>query len=133
MQIPPQTITVYKNSNQSGVATLQMPRLNAGEIMAVVVKYVVERNGVERMTFTTKKEADAYDKMLDIAESLEMMLEKVDVPLSEQQIESLALEMAKEKDQFMAVLKGAKEAPVKPKKAKSATDNVADIKEKAAG
>ncbi|HCP97002.1 MAG TPA: damage-inducible protein YebG, partial [Pseudoalteromonas sp.] len=33
--------------------------------MAVVVKYVVERNGVERMTFTTKKEADAYDKMLD--------------------------------------------------------------------
>ena len=30
--------------------------------MAVVVKYVVERNGVERMTFTTKKEADAYDK-----------------------------------------------------------------------
>ena len=113
MQIPPQTITVYKNSNQSGVATLQMPRLNAGEIMAVVVKYVVERNGVERMTFTTKKEADAYDKMLDIAESLEMMLEKVDVPLSEQQIESLALEMAKEKDQFMAVLKGAKEAPVK--------------------
>lgn len=133
MQIPPQTITVYKNSNQSGVATLQMPRLNAGEIMAVVVKYVVERNGVERMTFTTKKEADAYDKMLDIAESLEMMLEKVDVPLSEQQIESLALEMAKEKDQFMAVLKGIKEAPVKPKKAKAATDNVADIKEKAAG
>lgn len=99
--------------------------------MAVVVKYVVERNGVERMTFTTKKEADAYDKMLDIAESLELMLEKVDVPLSEQQIESLALEMAKEKDQFMAVLKGAKDAPAKPKKAKS-DDNVADIKEKTA-
>lgn len=108
-----------------------MPGLNAGEIMAVVVKYVVERNGVERMTFTTKKEADAYDKMLDIAESLELMLEKVDVPLSEQQIESLALEMAKEKDQFMAVLKGAKDAPAKPKKAKS-DDNVADIKEKTA-
>ena len=54
--------------------------------MAVVVKYVVERNGVERMTFTTKKEADAYDKMLDSAESLELMLEKVDVPLSEQHI-----------------------------------------------
>tara|TARA_R100000306_G_C4358503_1_gene134044 strand:+ start:389 stop:778 length:390 start_codon:yes stop_codon:yes gene_type:complete len=127
----PQHITVYKNSNQDGDFTLQMPRLNAGEIMAVVVKYVVERNGVERMTFTTKKEADAYDKMLDIAESLELMLEKVDVPLSEQQIESLALEMAKEKDQFMAVLKGAKEAPAKSKKAKS-DDNVADIKEKAA-
>lgn len=131
MQSKPRSITVYKNSNQSSGITLQMPRLNAGEIMAVVVKYVVERNGVERMTFTTKKEADAYDKMLDIAESLELMLEKVDVPLSEQQIESLALEMAKEKDQFMAVLKGAKDAPAKPKKAKS-DDNVADIKEKAA-
>ena len=42
-------------------------------------------------------------------------------------------EIAKEKDQFMAVLKGAKELPSKPKKAKSAdTDKVADIKEKAA-
>lgn len=98
--------------------------------MAVVVKYVVERNGVERMTFTTKKEADAYDKMLDIAESLELMLEKVDVPLSEQQVESLALEIAKSKDEFMAVLKGTKEVPTKAKKAK--TDNVADIKDKAA-
>lgn len=87
--------------------------------MAVVVKYVVERNGVERMTFTSKKEADAYDKMLDIAESLEVMLEKVDVPLSEQQVESLALEIAKEKDQFMAILKGTKEPLAKTTKAKA--------------
>ncbi|QTL35332.1 MULTISPECIES: YebG family protein [Pseudoalteromonas] len=76
--------------------------------MAVIVKYVVERNGVERMTFTSKKEADAYDKMLDVAEALEGMLEKVDVPLSEQQVESLALEIAKQKDDFMAILKGGK-------------------------
>ncbi|OUS74619.1 damage-inducible protein YebG [Pseudoalteromonas sp. A601] len=97
--------------------------------MAVVVKYVVERNGVERMTFTTKKEADAYDKMLDIAESLEVMLEKVDVPLSEQQIESLALEIAKSKDDFINVLKGAKEPVSKPAaKTKKDTANVADLK-----
>ena len=99
--------------------------------MAVVVKYVVERNGVERMTFTTKKEADAYDKMLDIAESLEMMLEKVDVPLSEQQIESLALEIAKSKDDFINVLKGAKAVAATkaaPAKAKKTAENVADLK-----
>ncbi|MBB1293629.1 MAG: dsDNA-binding SOS-regulon protein [Pseudoalteromonas rhizosphaerae] len=96
--------------------------------MAVVVKYVVERNGVERMTFTTKKEADAYDKMLDIAESLEVMLEKVDVPLSEQQIESLALEIAKSKDDFMNVLKGGKEAIQKAPTAKVKKENVASIK-----
>ncbi|MFK3863506.1 YebG family protein [Pseudoalteromonas rhizosphaerae] len=96
--------------------------------MAVVVKYVVERNGVERMTFTTKKEADAYDKMLDIAESLEVMLEKVDVPLSEQQIESLALEIAKSKDDFINVLKGGKEAIQKTPTAKVKKENVASIK-----
>ena len=88
--------------------------------MAVVVKYVVERNGVERMTFTSKKEADAYDKMLDVAESLEEMLGKVDVPLSEQQVESLALEMAKQKDDFINVLKGSK--PSAPKKSKKEDD-----------
>jgi hypothetical protein len=52
------------------------------------------------------------------------------VPLSEQQVESLALEIAKSKDDFMAVLKGGKEVPTKAKKTKS--DNVADIKDKAA-
>ena len=76
--------------------------------MAVVIKYMVERNGVERMTFTSKKDADAYDKMLDIAESMELMLEKIDVALSEQQVETLALEIAKNKEQFMQALKGNK-------------------------
>ena len=35
--------------------------------MAVEVKYVVIREGEEKMSFTSKKEADAYDKMLDMA------------------------------------------------------------------
>ncbi|MGO2011788.1 MAG: YebG family protein [Pseudoalteromonas sp.] len=101
--------------------------------MAVVIKYVVERSGVERMTFTSKKEADAYDKMLDIAESLEVILEKVDVPLSEQQIESLALEIAKEKDQFMAVLKGNKESVKKAEKTKAPTaESTKEAKDKPA-
>ncbi len=100
--------------------------------MAVIIKYVVERNGVERMTFTSKKDADAYDKMLDIAESLEQMLGKIDVALSEQQTESLALEMAKNKDIFMGALKGNKPEVAKKPKAESTnkkSDNVADIKQ----
>ncbi len=36
--------------------------------MAVEIKYVVVRKGEEKMTFASKKEADAYDKMLDMAE-----------------------------------------------------------------
>ncbi|MEL7477756.1 MAG: YebG family protein [Pseudomonadota bacterium] len=97
--------------------------------MAVVVKYVVERNGVERMTFTSKKEADAYDKMLDVAESLEEMLGKVDVPLSEQQVESLALEMAKQKDDFINVLKGSKPSAPAKKSKKEADANNSDADE----
>ncbi|KJY88019.1 damage-inducible protein YebG [Pseudoalteromonas piscicida] len=101
--------------------------------MAVIIKYVVERNGVERMTFTSKKEADAYDKMLDVAEALEDMLTKVDVPLSEQQVESLALEIAKQKDDFVSVLKGGKVAPkanTKPENEKASDpDKVTKIKQ----
>lgn len=105
--------------------------------MAVVVKYVVERNGVERMTFTSKKEADAYDKMLDIAESLEGLLANTDVPLSEQQVEGLALQIAKQKDEFMQVLKGAKpsenKAEKKPKaQDKDSQENVTELKAKEA-
>ncbi len=94
--------------------------------MAVIIKYVVERNGVERMTFTSKKEADAYDKMLDVAEALEDMLTKVDVPLSEQQVESLALEIAKQKDDFVSVLKGGKVAPNANTKNKSENEKASD-------
>lgn len=98
--------------------------------MAVVVKYVVERNGVERMTFTSKKDADAYDKMLDIAESLESILSTIDVPLSEQQVESLALEMAKDKDNIINALKGISKAPTKAVKNKNeSSGKVADIKQ----
>ena len=39
--------------------------------MAVEVKYVVIREGEEKMSFTSKKEADAYDKMLDTADLLD--------------------------------------------------------------
>ncbi|MEI5639079.1 MULTISPECIES: YebG family protein [unclassified Pseudoalteromonas] len=94
--------------------------------MAVITKYVVERNGVERMTFTSKKEADAYDKMLDVAEALEGMLEKVDVPLSDQQVESLALEIAKQKDDFLSVLKGGKATPKGSSKSKTDSEQSED-------
>ncbi|PAJ71928.1 damage-inducible protein YebG [Pseudoalteromonas sp. NBT06-2] len=99
--------------------------------MAVVIKYVVEKNGVERMTFTSKKDADAYDKMLDIAESMEQVLEKIDVALSEQQVETLALEIAKNKELFMQALKGTKAISEKKEKKTTASksENVTDIKQ----
>jgi dsDNA-binding SOS-regulon protein len=35
--------------------------------MAVETKYVVVRKGEEKMSFASKKEADSWDKMLDLA------------------------------------------------------------------
>ena len=38
--------------------------------MAVIVKYVVVSDGKEDMIFNTRKETEAHDKVLDIAERL---------------------------------------------------------------
>lgn len=98
--------------------------------MAVIVKYVVERNGVERMTFTSKKEADAYDKMLDIAELLEGLLAKTNAELSEEQVELLSLEMAKNKELYMQTLKGAKPSAKKASASTTNDENVTELKAK---
>ena len=63
--------------------------------MAVEVKYVVIREGEEKMSFTSKKEADAYDKMLDTADLLDTWLEQSPVALEDEQREALSLWLAK--------------------------------------
>ncbi|SHH18606.1 YebG family protein [Ferrimonas marina] len=80
--------------------------------MAVVVKYVVERKGEEVMTFSSKSEADAYDKMLDLAENLSEFLAESGL-LEEAKLEEVSLYLAKNKDSLNTVLKGKK--PVKAK------------------
>ena len=85
--------------------------------MAVIVKYVVERNGEEKMTFTSKAEADAYDKMLDMADELFELLGKSDLVEDESKQEELAMYLAKNKEEVLYAL-GAKRKPA-PKKAKN--------------
>ncbi|MBT1445671.1 YebG family protein [Shewanella sp. JM162201] len=74
--------------------------------MAVITQYVVVRDGVEKMTFTSKKEADAYDKMLDIADSLIPFIEQAECGLDEATIEKLAFYFATRKDDLSSLLKG---------------------------
>ncbi|MBF0210999.1 MAG: YebG family protein [Desulfamplus sp.] len=81
--------------------------------MAVVIKYVVVRNGEEKMTFATKKEADAHDKMLDIADNLYDFLGMCDeleplnaAPFSDEQREAAALFLAKRADEAINILRG---------------------------
>ncbi len=74
--------------------------------MAVIIKYVVERNGVEKMTFSSKKEADNYDKMLDVADQLTLMVRHAEPELTEQQAENLGFYLSAQRDALQKVLKG---------------------------
>ncbi|MDX6778637.1 YebG family protein, partial [Klebsiella aerogenes] len=53
--------------------------------MEVEIKYVVIREVEEKMSFASKKEADAYDKMLDLAEVLNYWLVTCPMELDEAQ------------------------------------------------
>ena len=103
--------------------------------MAVIVKYIVVRNGEEKMTFATKKEADAHDKMLDIADNLFDFLEDSELKLSETQMENVSLLLAQRRDELMPLLRGAKPQPAKKKtvdtKPKSKEGNKAKTENKA--
>ena len=74
--------------------------------VAVIIKYIVERKGVEKMTFTSKKEADAYDKMLDSADQLAAFLGESSVMLDDNQLEELGLYLASNKEVVMSLFKG---------------------------
>lgn len=90
--------------------------------MAVVVKYVVMRNGKEEMTFTTKKEADAYDRMLDIAEGLYSFLHSAEVDIADEKLDDLAFFMAKHREQLAKLLKGGKPDATEAKAKEAATE-----------
>lgn len=80
-------------------------------IMAVIIKYIVERKGIEKMTFTSKKDADAYDKLLDSADQLSDFLNESPLELDEGQREELGLFLATNKEIVQKLFKGAKFVP----------------------
>jgi len=75
--------------------------------VAVIIKYIVERKGIEKMTFTSKKEADAYDRMLDCADQLAAFLGASSVTLDDEQLEELGLYLASNKDVVQSLFKGS--------------------------
>nr|WP_252515514.1 YebG family protein [Pantoea bituminis] len=76
--------------------------------MAVETKFVVVRKGEEKMTFANKKEADAYDKMLDMAEAFTDWLLQHQPGLDETQAETLGLLIAEQKDAVQHILRTSK-------------------------
>jgi hypothetical protein len=86
-----------------------IPRRDA--IMAVITRYVVVRQGVEiEPVFSVKKEAEAYDKMLDAAEDLAGFIKngELDLPVEDAAVEAVALLLAKRAPEVVKILKGIK-------------------------
>ena len=99
--------------------------------MAVITKYVVVRNGVELdKEFLVKKDAEAYDKMLDAAENLAAFIKQGDlsIDLDEETIDTLSVFLAKNGPDVTRILKGIK--PVKPAPPKSAPPKTDSASEK---
>ena len=76
--------------------------------MAVEIKYIVVREGQEKMAFTSRKEADAYDKMLDLADALTDWLQTSTALIEDEKREELAMWMAENKDNLASILKNGK-------------------------
>ncbi|MFN6264130.1 MAG: YebG family protein [Chromatiaceae bacterium] len=82
--------------------------------MPVIIQYVVERDGEAKMTFASKQQADAYDKMLDLAELMGDLLGRSQM-LNDNQTELLSLYLAQNKDELLAALQGKAKAVKKQK------------------
>ncbi len=74
--------------------------------MAVVAMWKCDRDG---SMFDNKKDADAYDKMLELAENFTLLLEREAEGISEQAAEHIGLLFAKHKDQLITACKGKPE------------------------
>ncbi|WP_158967354.1 YebG family protein [Paraglaciecola sp. L3A3] len=74
--------------------------------MAVITRYVVEHKGVEKFVTADKKEADQYDKMLDVADNLSVYIEGKGISLEPELLENLSIMLSKNKDSLTKLLKG---------------------------
>ena len=74
--------------------------------MAVITQYVVQHKGVEKLVTKDKKEADQYDKMLEVADNLSTYIQAKGINLADDVAEELSIILAKNKDSVAKLLKG---------------------------
>ncbi len=82
--------------------------------MAVITRFIIVRNGIELdKVFEVKKEADAYDKMLDAAENLAAFIKQSAPPidLDAKTVDAVSIYLAKNAPEVTRILKGLKPAP----------------------
>lgn len=97
--------------------------------MPVIIKYVVERDGIEKMTFTSKAEADAYDKLLDTAEALYDILDQSELAGDHAQKEALSMYLAQSKDSILDIFSNKKKSAQKTKKTNKSSSTQLDLAE----
>ncbi|CAA0104491.1 Uncharacterised protein [Zhongshania aliphaticivorans] len=75
--------------------------------MAVVAKWMCDR---DNSMFDNKKDADAYDKMLELAEGFSALLQQHIPDVDETKAEEFGIFLAKNKEAVMQACKGKVEA-----------------------
>lgn len=75
--------------------------------MAVITQYVVKHKGVDKLVTTDKKEADKYDKMLEVADNLNAYISGKGIDLKDELAEELTILLSKNKDSILKIFKGA--------------------------
>lgn len=75
--------------------------------MAVVAKWMCDR---DNSMFDNKKDADAYDKMLELAEAFSALLQKHIANVDESKAEEFGIFLAKNKEAVIQACKGRVEA-----------------------
>lgn len=98
--------------------------------MTVEVRFHVIRDGKEVGMYTSKKEADAHDKMLDIAENLFTFIEGCEtVKLDDNTLDELTVYLSRHREEVIRVLKGTKPKTVTPQEPQE-TQKPTEAKEK---
>ena len=88
--------------------------------MAVITRYIVVRHGIELdQVFEDKKQADAYDRMLDAAENLAAFIKQGDlhIELDTKTVDEVSIYLARNAPEVNRILKGIK--PIAPAAGKS--------------
>jgi uncharacterized protein len=72
----------------------------------IEVRYVVTHKGVEKLTTTDKKEADQYDKMLDIGDNIVQLLVQQGISADDALLEDIGIALSQNKAALQEVLRG---------------------------
>ncbi len=79
--------------------------------MAVITRYIVVRNGVElEKVFSDRKEAEAYDRMLEAGEQIAALIKEADLdpPVDAAVIDAIGVFLAENGSRVARILKGVK-------------------------